>query len=554
VTKDIIIILNMEDWLTIADKYRNSVLQLICIRGRYNPFRPQLPPIDRKVSGTGFIIDIANGLVITNAHVVSNAISITGRMMRLGEYDLSLRLISICREKDIALCQLSPSNIATIMKNKSPEAINMIFGDNLLLKETMNVMTIGYPLGQKNVKMTTGVVSGFYANTEDEDEEEGDLRTEEESPSYIQITAPINPGNSGGPLLNVKGEVVGVNAAGYLFSQNVGYAIGSRTVLGVYDALISPLINFSIKIPHVVITPKYAFEHNHTSSALLELGCNGVQTEGIYIKRVYSNSCFDTLEEGDIITHVLYEDIYFNNPQAFSVITRAPSRGTPAIASLDRFGDVTINLICPNNKSSGETGTIANSAECRKLSLKELFDIIPIGQEIIISICRKLELKSQQSGSTGPSGLYRINTIFQYIPSKIRSSVYPRITPYKYLIAAGMSFGELTMNHIAIDNSLIDYSKGKRRYKPVLVINQIFPETTASHTRVFNEASIISEVNGIKVTNIEELKQAFAKSGEYIIITGKNGDKFAIKKEDAIKEDLATIKQFDLPNYQSPFS
>lgn len=59
----------------ITDKYRDSVLQLICTRDAYNPFRPQLVPTDRKISSTEFIIDIVNGLVIANAHVVSNAIS-----------------------------------------------------------------------------------------------------------------------------------------------------------------------------------------------------------------------------------------------------------------------------------------------------------------------------------------------------------------------------------------------------------------------------------------------------------------------------------------------
>jgi S1-C subfamily serine protease len=535
----------MEDWLVITDKYRDSVLQLICTRGIYNPFRPQLPPTDRKASGTGFIIDIVNGLVITNAHVVSNAISISGRMMRLGEYDLSLRLISICREKDIALCQLSPSDITIIMKDKSPEVINMIFGDNLLLKETMSVMTIGYPLGQKNVKLTTGIVSGFHANSNnDNDEEDGSLLTEEESPSYIQITAPINPGNSGGPLLNRKGEVVGVNSAAYMFSQNIGYAIGSRTVLGIYDALLSPLKDSSIKVPHLVVTPKYAFEYNRASPSLLELACNKNKVEGIYVKHIYPNSCFDTLAEGDIISHVSYNDIYYNNPQAFNVINRSQIKGTLAIASLDKYGDVSIDLIC----NGDGTNISSNVQSCRKLSLKELFDIIPIGQKVILSICRQQDCSSKDI----PCGLYSISTTFQYIPSKIRDPIYPRITPYKYLIVAGMSFGELTMNHIAMEDTLEDYAKGKKRYQPVLVINQIFPDTTAFHTRVFKEGSIISEVNGIKVTNIEDLKAALTKSNEYIIIVGKDRDKFAVKKEDAIKEDLAVVQQFDLPNYKSP--
>lgn len=192
-------------WFSIMERYKNSVLQLICVRGAYDPFRPQLQPRDTKSSGTGFIVDIQRGLVLTNAHVCTNAIAISGRMVRFGERDFRLNLVSICKEKDIALCQLVSDDLAVILDGKSPNEINMIFGDHMLLKETSNVVAIGYPLGQKNIKFTTGVVSGFHAFTEDDN---GEDKTPEEEPSYIQITAPINPGNSGGPLVNTDRKSV----------------------------------------------------------------------------------------------------------------------------------------------------------------------------------------------------------------------------------------------------------------------------------------------------------------------------------------------------------
>lgn len=106
----------MEDWIPITEWYKDSVLQLICTRASYNVFHSQLAPMDRRASGTGFIIDIINGLVMTNAHVVSNAISLSRHMPRFGEYNLSLRVLSICREKDIALCQLSQDDIIHILE------------------------------------------------------------------------------------------------------------------------------------------------------------------------------------------------------------------------------------------------------------------------------------------------------------------------------------------------------------------------------------------------------------------------------------------------------
>jgi S1-C subfamily serine protease len=503
--------LHEDEWIPITKKYRDSVLQLICIRGAYDPFRPQMPPVDKTSSGTGFIIDVKRGLVLTNAHMVANAMSISGRMVKYGQYDFSLKVISICREKDVALCQL-------VDITKIQEVNPMIFGDNMLLSSTTSVLTIGYPQGGRNIKFTTGVISGFDSNNE-----EDDPLTEEESPSYIQITAPLNPGNSGGPLLNRAGEVIGMNAAGYLYSQNIAYAIGSRTILSIYDELIAPLSDPSINQPYHIITPKYAFEYNHSSPGLLELFQN---YEGIYIKQVYPNSCFDLLQEGDLLTHIMYQDPYINNPKAFDVIHRTFSNGRPTIAKVDRYGDITLDLPCEDIFS------------CRLLSIKELFDSIPVNAPITITICRNT------------NKLYAIQTIFKYVPSTIRYGLYPKITPFKFCIVAGLSIGELTMNHIKDDHKLKDYAQGPKRYNQVLIINQIFPDTTVYHTHVFKQGTIIKSVNDKPVTTIEELNTILSTIDKYIIIVSKSHDTFVITKEQAIKEDQIVIEQFDIVNYE----
>jgi len=517
---------NSNIWINIMEKYKNSVLQLICVYAVFNPYRPQLIPSDAGGSGTGFIVDISKGLVLTNAHVVYDAISISGRMTKFGEQDLSLRLISICREKDVALCQLSKQDTEKILAETSPDNVNMVFGDNILVRETDPVVTIGYPLGQKYIKLTTGVVSGFHDNNDKADNY--DIGTEEESPTYIQITAPINPGNSGGPLLNRKGEVIGINASGFMFSQNIGYSIGSRTVLSIYDELIRPLSDVKIKIPHIVVTPKYSFEYNRVSQALLELSCN--QNGGVYVKRVYKNSIFDTLEEGDIITSIWYDDIYINNPDAFNVINRKKITGTQVVGTFDKYGDIIVNLMCENNH-----------IQCRKWTIKEIFDMIPFHTKISITICRN---KSN----------YRISTIFEYVPSSIRMYIYPRIDKFKYLIVAGMSIGELTMNHVSRGDELESYGKGKKRFEPYLVINQIFPDTTSYHTKVFARNSILEEVNGVKVNTIDDLKTILSKSGEYLTFVGKDREKLVIKKSETIREDTMAAEQFGITDYKSPLA
>jgi S1-C subfamily serine protease len=526
----------MDEWIPIMERYKNTALQLICVKGVASAYRPQNQPLDKTVSGSGFIIDIERGLVMTNAHVVANAISITARIMKLGEYNLSLRLISLCREKDVALCQLCDKDIAKILEDTDPDKINAVFGDSLKLVETMSVIAIGYPLGQRHIKFTTGIISGFHANTVENDE----TRTDEEQSGMLQITAPLNEGISGSCLLNKFGHVVGINSNGYVNSQNIGYAIPSRSILAIYDELILPLRNNNVSVPYVVITPKYAFEYNKASNDLLEflfsnLDSNDTQSipNGVYVKNVYPNSCFDKLRRGDLLTKISYVDTYFDET-SFDVINRLPRmsgsksnnlKGRHISLSVDKYGDVTFNIGC-------DMGYV-----CRKMSIKEVFDMIPVGTRIKLDICRN---NGQQSGC------YDISAIFKYVDSNIKYLLYPIFTPPKYEIVAGLSLSNLTMNHILDNENLEEYSRRFKRYKPYIVVNQIFPDTTAFHLDIFNQGSIIKTVNGQKVTDLSQLNDVLKNTDTYIIITTTKYDTFVIKRETAIEEDYGIFEKFNV--------
>ena len=191
-----------------------------------------------------------------------------------------------------------------------------------------------------------------------------------------------------------------------------------------------------------------------------------------------------------------------------------PSLGTLDDRISHKYGDITLDLPC--------NGTFP----CRKLSIKELFDIMPIGSKVTLYICR-----NNDGVCTGPKcGLYAITAPFKYIASTIRYHIYPKIVSYKYDIIAGLSIGELTMNYISQKSSLKDYAIGKKRYQPALLVNQIFPDTTAYHTHVFKEGSIIKTVNGLRVTTIAELQTALTKNNNYIIIVTKDHDKSIVSK------------------------
>jgi serine protease Do len=166
------------------------------------PDAPRAAP--RTALGSGFIID-AKGLVLTNNHVVENADKITVRLFDQREF--SAKIVGRDPKTDIAVIQI------TDPKGNFPVAP---MGESSRLQVGEWVVAIGSPFGLDNT-LTAGVVSakgrqigaGPYDN-------------------FIQTDASINPGNSGGPLVNLRGEVVGINTA--IFSRTggnlgIGFAI-----------------------------------------------------------------------------------------------------------------------------------------------------------------------------------------------------------------------------------------------------------------------------------------------------------------------------------------
>ncbi len=166
-------------------------------------FRSRTRQYKRTSVGSGFVIH-PRGYIVTNAHVVARSTGSTVTFADGREFDT--RVVATDREHDVAILLIdSPRPLATLRFGRS--------GD-LMIGET--VIAIGNPLGYQNT-VTAGVVSAVGRDLESSGEVV--LR------DLIQTDASINPGNSGGPLLNVLGELIGVNTAIRGDAQNIGFAI-----------------------------------------------------------------------------------------------------------------------------------------------------------------------------------------------------------------------------------------------------------------------------------------------------------------------------------------
>jgi len=182
--------------------------------------------------GTGFIVR-SDGVIVTNCHVVEGATRITVFTSAESPDQYDARVIGGDCEHDLAVLKVDGKNLPTVGFGTS---------DDLELGQT--VVAIGYALAlEGGPSVTTGIVSSLdrTVRVQDPNCTVCDNGTRVYS-SVVQTDAAINHGNSGGPLLNLQGEVVGINSAGSDAAENIGFAIAIDSVKeAIQQAIDTPL-------------------------------------------------------------------------------------------------------------------------------------------------------------------------------------------------------------------------------------------------------------------------------------------------------------------------
>lgn len=183
----------------------------------YNPFfglQRQTEGGEPQDIGTGFVVS-SDGLIVTNKHVVDDP-DASYTVITQDDSEYKVERVSLDPLNDIAIIKINATGL-------KPVAL----GDSSDLKVGQFVIAIGTALGEFRHTVTTGVVSGLGRGIEAGSPYQ---RFVERLDNVIQTDAAINPGNSGGPLLNSRGEVIGVNVAVAASAENVGFAIPIDTV------------------------------------------------------------------------------------------------------------------------------------------------------------------------------------------------------------------------------------------------------------------------------------------------------------------------------------
>ncbi len=267
-----------KELVELADQVRPAVVSLSPYIAK-GAIGQGLPNRERPANGgAGVVYNAAKGLIVTNGHVVRNVnkIKVTlkdGREI-IGE------VLAIDEDTDLAVVHVSSEVPLAEVK----------FGDSSKVQVGQLVVAVGNPYGL-NDTTTFGIISGLKR-------ENVNLSRYED---FLQTDASINPGNSGGPLLNIKGEVIGINTAIINYAQSIGFSIPSNIVKHV--------------VAHLV-------EHGEVHRGWLGVGIdpvteevakrmNGKEGEGVTINSVFEGDPADLagLKVGDIILRIGGSDI-----------------------------------------------------------------------------------------------------------------------------------------------------------------------------------------------------------------------------------------------------
>lgn len=289
----------------------------------FTPFGGQGGTPQRVITGNGSGMVISkDGYVLTNNHVVSSADKITVTLNDGRQF--TAKLVGRDSYSDVAVLKIDAPNLTPVT-----------FGNSDTLRPGEWVVAVGSPLGFDHT-VTQGIVSALSRKIPD-------LNS---NLSFIQTDAAINPGNSGGPLVNLKGEVIGINTAISGRGQNIGFAIPINTVKEISNTLISgkPIVRPWIGISMVELNPDLA-KHVGLPPA----------TQGVVVAQVMQDSpAYKAgLMQGDVIQKVDGKAVA--KAEAVQEAVRArPLQSTISLGILRNGHPVDVNLISQQLPDSDE--------------------------------------------------------------------------------------------------------------------------------------------------------------------------------------------------------
>ncbi len=459
-------------WAQVQEYAQNAVVQVFAQVGRFNWLQPYNIEEQFESIGSGFFIN-DQGYLITNAHVVEEAKYIWIHTPQLGRYPIPVEIVGICPARDVALLRIKP-DVLHAMKSHFPTVPFLNLGNSDEMMRTETVLALGYPLAQDRLKSGTGVISG---------------REMVDGQALFQITAPVNVGSSGGPLLNARGEVVGIIVAMVPLAQNVGYAIPVNDLIMVLDEMYTtPLVH------QPGLGVRFAFATNEQAEFL-----GNPLPAGLHVSAVFKNSLFEKagLQQGDMV----YEINGYR---------------------IDAYGDAKVPW------------------SFDRTVIHDLVAHIKKDSPVDIVFYRNGEKKEV----TFNFSLTKLNPI---------RFIYPLFEEIEYEMLAGLVIMELRENHLELIGlmgpHLVHYFEQENKHESVLVITHILPGSYSYQMRILGVGDLITEVNGKRVRKLADYRQALKQSNDthYVTIQSHNGSLAVFLLDRILDEEQRLSEDFGYP-------
>ncbi|HXW86153.1 MAG TPA: trypsin-like peptidase domain-containing protein [Candidatus Bathyarchaeia archaeon] len=434
-------------WRKAQGTAKNAVVQIFSMIAEFDWLEPYRTPYQYQTCGSGFILDIeACGIgqelhnpgtikILTNAHVVHEAVAVYIQVLALGKKFIKAHILGVCPERDLAMLEISEEDSAIIWREVE-DLKSLRLGNSDAIAHSDEVLAMGYPLGFESLKSTMGVVSGWQDY-------------------LIQIDAATNPGNSGGPLLNIAGEVIGVNNSSIRNAQNMNYAIPSNIV---YIVLAELLAGNGALVRKPILGIAWVRVTDHVTEML-----GNPLPGGCYIIKVLPGSVMDRagLQDGDQI-YIIDGNI------------------------VDLYGDMSVPW----------TDT--------KTSIMDYAERLMVGHIMHVVFYRKSER-------------HEINVPIEYHEAAAVKRWYPWHEEIDYEVFGGFVVMPLTVNHMELlkdSPGLQLYTIFGKEIEPHLVITHIFSNSLLAQARSVLAGFTVTQVNDTPVATLAEFRAAVAKSQE----------------------------------------
>ena len=369
-------------------------------------------------AGSGVIFDAKQGYIVTNAHVVENATEITVTLQ--DGRDLKAEVVGSDEPSDVAVLKVKPEG-ATL--------VQISLGDSSKVEQGDFVLAIGNPFGLQHT-VTSGIISGLSRTGINPDSYE----------NFIQTDASINPGNSGGALVNLRGELIGINTAilshGSGGNEGIGFAVPVNLARRVMDDILD---DGHVTRAYLGIVPQ-----NVTPAIAKAMGTK--EDEGVLV--------------GDV------------------------SADGPAHASGIQRGDIILKV---NDKTINDSNELRNSISMMKPETSVKLTILRDGSSREMSVklgeLPNQEAKAKSETGSSQSALEGVNvedinaqTAKQLgLPSSASGVVVTDIDPSSPEAASGLRKGDVIqeVNHHAVKNvSDFEEAVHKAGNNPLLLVNR----------------------------------------------------------------------------------